>query len=74
MVIPPRSLLLTHAYPDTEDVEGVPVVVVVAVSGSISYFPRLVETCWLVPMSAEPVDVRRFSHLPVQDPTVELPR
>jgi hypothetical protein len=31
-------------------------------------------TFWLVVMSAEPVEVAKLSHLPLQEPTTELPR
>jgi len=68
------SLLSTHAYPETEDVEGVPVVTEEAISGSIAYVPATFEMNWLVLVSAEPGDVERFSHLPIQEPTDELPR
>jgi len=68
------SLLSTHAYPETEDVEGVLVVIEEPISGSTLYFPVTPAISWLVVVSVEPGDVERLSHLPLQEPTDELPR
>jgi hypothetical protein len=73
MVALPRVVLYTQAYPERVDVEGVPVVVEL-MSGSIWYSPAVWWICWLVVVSAAPAVRLRFSHLPLQEPIVELPR